>query len=193
MKNNNGTTVGKSNQRTTDFPITFGTAQSLLPVEHRRGSPHRSQVSLPWEYRSHSGQVLGSRGALGGWSQRHWWVWAGGRRWRGGLRRFGSLMACGLWAARREMETALGAGTPDQHEELGWRRAQRWHLLSGLPDKGGWDCFASQKNLLCTCVKPPFWLSRDLQGQPFVFHICKWVVPTAHVCVFYTDHIIDLS
>lgn len=65
MKNNNGTTVGKSNQRTTDFPITFGTAQSLLPVEHRRGSPHRSQVSLPWEYRSHSGQVLGSRGALG--------------------------------------------------------------------------------------------------------------------------------
>ena len=161
MKNNNRTTVGKSNQRTTDFPITFGKAQSLFPMEHRRVPPHCSQVSLPWEYSLHSGQVLSSRGALGGWSQRHWWVWAGGRRWRGELPRFGSLMACGLRAARGEMETALRVGTPDQHEELGWRQAQRWHLFSGLPDKGSWDFFASQKNLLCTCVKPPFWPSRD--------------------------------
>lgn len=184
MKNNNRTTVGKSNQRTTDFPITFGKAQSLFPMEHRRVPPHCSQVSLPWEYSLHSGQVLSSRGALGDWSQRHWWVWAGGRRWRGELPRFGSLMACGLRAARGEMETALRVGTPDQHEELGWRRARRWHLFSGLPDKGSWDFFASQKNLLCTCVKPPFWPSRDLQDQPFVFHTCKWVVPIAHACVF---------
>lgn len=185
MKNNNRTTVGKSNQRTTDFPITFGKAQSLFPMEHRRVSPHCSQVGLPWEYSLHSGQILCSRGALGGWSQRHWWVWAGGRRQRGGLPKFGSMKACGLQAARGEMETFLGVGTPDQHKGLGWRWAQRWHLSSGLPDKGGWDFFASQKNVLSTCVKPPFRLSLDLQDQPFVFHGFKWTVPTARVCVLY--------